>query len=66
MTEPFTADFVDMRPVRSRSCYKIIMEVDEAMADECLKRLGGLPRAGQSRPVAIVALNEEKQEITAG
>lgn len=50
----FTGNFVYFRP--RAGAYVVGIEVDETMADEVLKRLGGLPRAGVSRPVAVAVL----------
>lgn len=52
----FTGDFVAFKQVRGRNSFQVIIEVDETMADEVLRRLGGLPRAGVTRPVAVAVL----------
>lgn len=53
----FTGNFVRFKP--RGGAYVVEIEVDETMADEVLNRLGGLPRAGVSRPVAVAVLNLE-------
>jgi hypothetical protein len=58
--EDFTGNFIYFRP-RAGS-YVIGIEVDESMADAVLERLGGLPKAGISRPVAVFSMGPEDQQ----
>lgn len=52
----FEGCFVGVKPAKSRGVYTFHIEVDEEMADECLRRMGGLPRASESRRVAVALL----------
>jgi hypothetical protein len=53
----FQATFVGIKQIKNRAVCQFILEVDETMADECLRRIGGLPRASESRFVAIARLD---------
>lgn len=55
----FEGCFVGVKPAKSRGVYTFHIEVDEQMADECLRRIGGLPRASESRRVAVALLESE-------
>lgn len=50
------AEFVDFKLVRTRSACQIVMEIPIEGADEALRKLGGVPIPGTSRPVAIAPL----------
>ncbi len=52
----FEGCFVGVKPVKSRGVYVFNIEVSEEMANECLRRIGGLPRASESRHVAVALL----------
>jgi hypothetical protein len=58
------ADFSSFRPVHGRKVLQIVLEVPIELGDDALKKLGGLPRPGESRWCAI-ALLEEKTEAQA-
>ena len=51
------AMFVEFQQVKTRGCYKLVFEVDEAQADQALQALGGLPQGKESRWCAICLLN---------
>lgn len=51
---------MNIRNVPTRSVAQIIFEVDVQMADEVLRRLGGWPQAGLSRPCTIEVLDEKR------
>lgn len=59
----FQATFVEVKPVKSRGVFRFTFEVAEEMATECLRRLGGLPRASESRFVAIARLDPTATEF---
>lgn len=54
------AEFVDVRPVKSRKVMQLIFEVPIEAADHALSALGGFPRPDQSRYVAIAQLDVKK------
>lgn len=52
----FQGCFVGVKHVKTRGVYVFNVEVSEEMASECLRRIGGLPRASESRYVAVALL----------
>lgn len=59
----FQATFAGIKQIKSRAICQFVFEVDEQMADECLRRIGGLPRASESRFVAIARLDPTATEF---
>lgn len=57
----FTGSFVAFKHIATRNAFQFIIEVDEQMADECLRRIGGLPRGGMPRSVAVAVLDIPKE-----
>ena len=50
------AEFEDVKRVKTRKCWQLIFEVPEERYDDAMEALGGSPRTGESRPVAIALL----------
>lgn len=50
--------FSDLRPVKSRGIYQIVIEIPAEAADHALAVLGGLPKATDERWVAIARIHK--------
>jgi hypothetical protein len=53
------ADFASFRPVQGRKVLQLVLEVAIEEGDDALKKLGGMPRPGESRWCAIALLEPE-------
>lgn len=54
----FSGDFVGVKHIKTRGVYQFIVEVQEDQAQSALEQIGGLPRASESRLVAVTSLTE--------
>lgn len=57
----FTGTFTALKHIKTRAVYRVEIEVPEEMIDAVLERMGGLPRSGTDRHVAVIPINFEKQ-----
>lgn len=56
--EPLLADFTEIKMVKTRSVVQLVFEIPIESADDAHDRLGGFPQPGESRPCAIVRLQD--------
>ena len=52
----FEGNLISVKPIASRGVYVFVVEVPEEYANECLRRIGGLPLAKQSHRVAVARI----------
>lgn len=61
--KPIAATFVKFVHRPTQRCGHFIMEVPEEMVDNAIHQLGGMPKAGESRHVAITALSGDTDDF---
>lgn len=55
----FLATVEDIKRIKTRSAYQLILEVDQSAIDTVLDVLGGMPKSGTSVHVAVARLNPD-------
>lgn len=59
----FTAEFADLKIIKSRKTVVICLEVPLEQADHALKVLGGVPNPAESRYVAVARLETQPAKV---